>query len=162
MNEHEQLKLQSYLDDELSNEERRQVARWLDDDSAARVLLAELRTTREVIRGHEPDYKLDCTREFFWNGIQRELDREEQESASAPQGGILEWIRGHAAQLGAVSAGAAVIAFSILGVTNEPEVDSAWEVLDPDTAMVNYNDFDNNITVVMLYDQSTAGFTSGD
>jgi hypothetical protein len=65
------------------------------------------------------------------------------------------------AQLAGAAAGVALVVFSFIALTGEPEVQGAWEVLDPNMAMVNYNDFDNNITVVMLYDQSTAGFTPG-
>lgn len=159
MNEQEQLKLQSHLDGELSAAEHQEVLRWLDSNEEARALLKELQTTKRVVRENEPELKLDCSREFYWNAIAREIEREEPVVVESRNDGLFGFLRHYGAQLTGVAAGIAVIAFSFTAMTNEPEVDSAWEVLDPGTAMVSYNDFDSGITVVMLYDQTTAGFT---
>ena len=48
----QQLKLQSYLDGEMPERERRDVAGWLERDGEARAWFAELQTTREVLAGN--------------------------------------------------------------------------------------------------------------
>ena len=161
MSEEEQLKLQSYLDGELTDEERQDVARWLDADEQACAVLDRLKTVSQTLRECEPEYKLDCTPEFYWNGIEREIAQADSDSAPAPSGNWFGWLRSHGAQFVGGMAAVAIVLFAITVLTREPEVAASWEVLDPNTAMVNYSDFDNNITVVMLYDQSTAGFTPG-
>ena len=162
MSEEEQLKLQSYLDGELTDKERQDVTRWLDGDEQASEVLVRLKSVSEFLRDGEPQYKLDCTQEFYWNGIEREIARANPAAPTDAAGGWFAWLRNYGVQFASGVAAVAVVLFTITTLTREPEVAASWEVLDPDTAMVNYSDFDNNITVVMLYDQSTGGFTPGD
>lgn len=162
MNEKEQLRLQSYLDGELGESERREIAGLLEKSPAANALLAELSGTRAALRGNEMERTLECSREFYWNGIAHAIERDEPIAVKTRGEGLLSWMRHYTAQLAGAAAGIAVIAFTFTAMTDEPEVDSVWEVLDPDMAMVNYRDFENGITVVMLYDQSTPAFTAGD
>lgn len=77
-----QLKLQGFLDGELSEAETREVANLLARDREAAGLLAELRNTRQAMVGHEIGVELPEAREFFWSKIQREIER--QEPAAAP------------------------------------------------------------------------------
>ncbi len=161
MSENEQLKLQAYLDGELAEKERTEVAQWLDTSEEARALLAELQHARSALRGNELDRKLDCTREFYWNGIAREIQRDEPAAVRRQGTGLFSWLRHHLAQIAGAATGVALVALTLTVVSKQPEPDSTWEVLDPDTGMVNYSDFKNGITVVMLYDQSTPGFTAG-
>ena len=162
MNEQQQLKLQSYLDDELSNQDRQAVTRWLDDNSEAQVLLSELQSTRDAVRENELERSVDCSREFYWNAIEREIGSESPVPRPSSEIGLLGWLRLHMTQLAGTAAVLLIAFYSVFTLNAEPEMASEWEVLDPDTAMISYNDFDNNITVVMLYDQSSAGFTSAD
>lgn len=163
MNESEQLKLQAYLDGELTGRERAEVAKLLDVRGDARELLAELQHTRAALRGNEPERKLDCSREFYWSRIERELNAPAQEAVPAIGEGLLHWLRGHVRSLaGAGVAVAAVIATLIFFPVRARATESDWEVLHPDTGMVSLRDYQNGITVVMLYDRSTPGFTSGD
>ncbi len=161
MSENEQLKLQAYLDGELPEAERREVARWLDTSDEARSLLAELQHARAAVRGNELERKPDCTREFYWSGIARAIDASEAQTARMERHGVLGWFRRYLGQIAGAATGVALVAFTFTLMTRQPEPDSTWEVLDPDTGMVNYRDFENGITVVMLYDQSTPGFTQG-
>jgi negative regulator of sigma E activity len=54
MSEEEQLKLQCYLDGELTEKDRRDLALWLDENEEARTALDVLQTVRETIRENEP------------------------------------------------------------------------------------------------------------
>ncbi|MBI3849293.1 MAG: hypothetical protein HY298_03225 [Verrucomicrobia bacterium] len=80
-----QLKLQAYCDGELTARAVRQVETWLAEDNEARLLLAELQNTKAALASGEPDRKLPEAREFYWNKIEREIQRHSQ---TRPQTGI--------------------------------------------------------------------------
>jgi hypothetical protein len=71
----DQLKLQAYLDEELSEHERRAVASWLAKDPEAQALLAELQAAKITLASNEPEIQLPESREFYWSKIVREIDR---------------------------------------------------------------------------------------
>lgn len=75
------LKLQSYLDRELSEREARDVEAVLSRDREAQALLSELQTTTAFLRGNEPQAIVPETREFYWSKINRAIERAEPEPA---------------------------------------------------------------------------------
>src|SRR5438874_12013740 len=75
MKHEEQLKLQAYLDGELSGREARAVAKLVALDARAQTLLAELRFTKASLAVNEPEIKLPESREFYWSKIEREIQR---------------------------------------------------------------------------------------
>ena len=85
MNQEQQLKLQALLDGELPEREAREILAWTQRDSAAAGLLAELRNTRAAMAKAEPHLSLPETREFFWSKIEREIQRLEPQTTSAPK-----------------------------------------------------------------------------
>lgn len=84
MTEEQQLKLQAFLDSELSDRDAREVAAWLARDADATALLGELRNTRRALADFEPALKVPESREFYWSKIHREIQRREPETAPAP------------------------------------------------------------------------------
>jgi anti-sigma factor RsiW len=78
MNQDVQLKLQAYLDGELPPGEAKAVTELLASDAEARGLLTELTNTRNAIADHEAEMKVPVTREFYWSGIRREIERGER------------------------------------------------------------------------------------
>ena len=78
-----QLRLQAYLDGELPSDEVKTVADLIADDAEARELLTELTNTRAAVTAHEAEIKVPATREFYWSGIRREIER--QEGPSRPR-----------------------------------------------------------------------------
>ncbi len=163
MNEQEQLKLQAYLDGELTDRERGEVAALLDERADARELLAELQHTRAALHGNEPVRTLTCSREFYWHRLERELTAAEQEAGPAPAVTLLHWLRGHLRPILGTGVVVALLALTLTLFSTAPvAAESDWEVLHPETGMVSLRDYQNGITVVMLYDRSTPGFTSGD
>jgi|ERR1043166_3299075 anti-sigma factor RsiW len=76
MNLEQQLKLQAYLDGELSEREARKIAELVAANDEARLLLTELRHTKNALAGNELEIKLPETREFYWSQIQRQIGRE--------------------------------------------------------------------------------------
>jgi anti-sigma factor RsiW len=89
-----QLKLQAYLDGELPPAEVKVIADLTAHDPHARELLVELTNTRAAITAHELDVKVPATREFYWSGIRREIERQEQsQRPQAQAGSILAMLR---------------------------------------------------------------------
>src|SRR5688572_6098577 len=82
MTEDQQLKLQAFLDGELSEKEAREMASWLARDAEATALAGELRNTRKALKDSEPNIRVPESREFYWSKIQREIERE---PAPAPE-----------------------------------------------------------------------------
>lgn len=68
-----QLKLQAYLDGELSAGEAKAVADLLNSDAGAQALYQELRIARSLLSGNELERKLPESREFYWSKIQRQI-----------------------------------------------------------------------------------------
>ncbi|HYV28561.1 MAG TPA: hypothetical protein VFA77_13575 [Candidatus Eisenbacteria bacterium] len=81
-----QLKLQAYLDGESTSREAGEIVRLLDSDAEAQVLFNELRATKSLLAGNEPERKLAEPREFYWSRIRREIERAERSAdlLSAP------------------------------------------------------------------------------
>src|SRR5438445_6994113 len=79
-----QLKLQAFLDEELSEAEAREVASWLAQDQEMTLLLAELRNTRQAVSRFEAGIRLPESREFYWSKIEREIERLEPAATVQP------------------------------------------------------------------------------
>lgn len=80
-----QLKLQAYLDGELTPADAKAVADLIAGDTAARELLTELTNTRAALAAHEVDVKVPATREFYWSGIRREIERQDKADRAEAQ-----------------------------------------------------------------------------
>jgi anti-sigma factor RsiW len=77
-----ELKLQGYLDGELSAGEAREVEALIGRDAEAQRLLAELKTTAAVLRENEPQLALPESREFYWSKIERAIEHTQPEPAA--------------------------------------------------------------------------------
>jgi anti-sigma factor RsiW len=73
-----QMKLQAYLDGELPAADARTVADLVARDAQAHDLLTELTHTQAAIVAHEAEIKLPVSREFYWSGIHRGIERQEK------------------------------------------------------------------------------------
>ena len=93
MNQDIQLKLQSYLDGELSADESQAVTNLLARDAAARDLLVELTHTRSALQANEPEMKVPDSREFYWSKIRRQIEQGERTSEVPQSISIMERIR---------------------------------------------------------------------
>ena len=77
-----QLKVQAYLDNELSPAEARKVGTLISSDAEARELYTELKETREILTQNEPALSLPESRDFYWSKIQRAIASTEQVPAT--------------------------------------------------------------------------------
>jgi len=59
------IKLQAYLDGELSGREAQAITSLIENDAEARALFAELQQTRSLLQANEPEFRLPESREFF-------------------------------------------------------------------------------------------------
>lgn len=84
MNRDTQLKVQAYLDNELSSGDARSVSKLISSDTYARELYQELKTTRELVVENEPIVQVPDTRDFYWSQIQRRIATAERQPAAAP------------------------------------------------------------------------------
>ena len=79
MNTDQILKLQAYLDNEVSSGEARRIANWLSRDAEARQLFQELKGIKAAMAENELTVSVPESRDFYWSKIQRGI-----ESAPAP------------------------------------------------------------------------------
>jgi anti-sigma factor RsiW len=122
-----QLKVQAYLDNELSPGDARRIASLISSDSAVRDLYSELKDTKETIRRNEPEAKLSDSPDFYWSQIQRRIAAAEKIAPArtpAPW-----WVRVLAPLAGAVALFA--ILFSVARPGETPLATASGTVLEP-------------------------------
>ena len=95
MNEDMGIKLQAYLDGELSGSDRAAVEKLLAQNSELRALRQELAMVKEALRESDPVVTIPASREFYWSQIERRLDRVESEGKQVAVGGgsWSRWLR---------------------------------------------------------------------
>jgi hypothetical protein len=156
MNLERQLKVQAWVDGELSEGEARQVAAIVQEQSDARALAGELRVTKAFLAGNELEAKLPESGDFYWSKIRREIEREEK-AAARPTGAswTFAWRR-----LMVPVSGVALIAFlSILSLNvfqRQAADDGAnylveVENLSEHIGSISYRSQSENMFVVYLY-----------
>jgi anti-sigma factor RsiW len=151
-----QLKLQAYLDAELSEAEVKEVARRLAQDQEWVGLLAELRNTREALAGSQALLQLPESREFFWSKIEREISRL---PAPAPQrpSRLAAWRR-FLVPAGAV-AGVAIVA--MLSLVGPPSAGPVVETALADSGVFTYRDYNSGATLIWLSYPAENEFAEG-
>ncbi|MDB6121505.1 MAG: putative transrane anti-sigma factor [Pedosphaera sp.] len=163
INHDSQLKLQAYLDGELSAKETAEVQNWIATDQDAQLLLAELQNTNAALVGFEAEIKLPETREFFWSKIQREIESQEKASArvSARPFSLGAWLQRH---LVPVSGTAMAILVLLLVVQVAPSKNQVgeMELSSGDVGAVTFRNESEKMTLVWFYDKADSGFTESD
>src|SRR5688500_4368881 len=119
MNSEMELKVQAYLDNELTPGEARRIASLLTNDPVARDLYNELKQTKEIVSKNEPVQCLSDSRDFYWSKIQREINRTERVERPAPSPW---WMRLMAPVAGAVALFAILLSVSGPGTGTSPTI----------------------------------------
>ena len=153
MNTETQLRLQAYLDGELSERESREISAQLKDDPQANALFNELQSTRTALRGNELEMKLPETREFYWSKIQREVERSSRETAPRPA--AQWWKPAYMRVAGVFAAGCAVLMISFMafnGQTRSYAMDEVEGAAD-DMGSITFQSDKDGMTVVYLFNR---------
>jgi len=146
-----QLKLQAFLDRELSEAEAKEVAAWLSRDQEAAALAAELRHTHEALAGLETGVSLPESREFFWSKIERDIHRAEA-PAPLPRPAGLTFI-GRLRRLLVPASAVALVALAGLVVTRQEgssRLPGDVETALSDPGAFTYRDYNAGTTLVWL------------
>jgi anti-sigma factor RsiW len=166
MNSDLQLKVQAYLDNELTPGEARQIASLLTSDVEARDLYQELKKTKEILVQNEPVLRLRDSRDFYWSRIQREIDSAERISERRPSPW---WLRLMAPVAGAVALFA--ILLSVVGpdrtVTREtasvaPRIEEPrgplhqGEIMTSEMSAITFRSETEGVTVVWMTSDAEA------
>jgi len=105
------IKLQAYLDGELTGRDAQDVASLIESDAKARALFAELQQTRSMLKANEPEFRLPESREFFWSKIEREISKFETVSSENETPAWVSFFRRHLAVFTGTSVAAALVLF---------------------------------------------------
>jgi anti-sigma factor RsiW len=141
-----QLKLQAYLDGELSEADARQIADRLAEDSQQSALLGELRQTRNALAGFEDGIALPESRDFYWSKIRREIERRGPETEKPEPGGSwAAWLR----RLLMPATGLALLMVAVLLLLPAEHVPAMETALADSGAMI-YHDYSAGATFVWL------------
>jgi len=167
MNEEFQLKLQAFLDGELSVKEAGEVEAVIASDSKAQSLLAELKNTNAAFAVFEQDLKLPETRDFFWSKIERRISSLENklDAESGVSRGFPAFLRRFLVPAGAF---AAIILAGFLAVEQAgmgrkvSDLSGGVEVAMSDSEAFTYNDSAAGMTVVWLSYPAENDFTEMD
>lgn len=152
MNQETKLRVQAYLDNEVSESESRQVAALVGQDPEAQAICAELGEIRTILRNNEPEFKLPESREFYWSKIERAI---RDQAAPAPAMKLTSrypwWVR-----VFAPAAGAAflfVAALTVLKMTHGPSDLTFLHEIEtplPDTTSMSFYSASEGMTVVWV------------
>jgi anti-sigma factor RsiW len=152
MTDEQQLKVQAYLDGELSATEQRHVSEWLGRDQEAAALLSELRDTTTALKAGEVARPLPESREFYWSKIQSQIDREARQAERGhPPAEEWSWLA-RLRRFIVPAAGVALAAIvAIVGVRHSDGLDSTATVTSLEDAQAfTYHDYASGATLVWL------------
>lgn len=153
MNNHDsELKLQAYLDGELSAREAAEVKEWLASDPDGKALLAELQNTKAALAGAEVVLTLPESREFFWSKVQCEIERQEKAAAPVPSMSWIAWVRHHMVSVGGAVLLTCVLGLMMLAGGNGPLAE--MEMTSDDMGAYTFRDQQAKMTVVWFYDRN--------
>jgi len=152
-----ELKVQAWLDGELSGREAARIADWVARDSEAGAMAAELGAIRKAMAHSELIVPLPESREFHWSKIERQI-RQESFAANRPAvSWLIRWRR-FLAPVAGVAALGCVLTLAVQQ-TPRPTFDEISSV-DDSMEAVTFHDQSAGMTVVWLGDSSQTSETS--
>ncbi len=155
MNTESKLRLQAYLDNEVSSSEARQIASWIARDAEAQGLYDELRATKSLlVPDNEQPALVPESRDFYWSKIQRQIERTEQLPA-APRAARPWWIRLLVPAVGA----AALALFVFTSVSTNPGravVQSGQSEISQTDSSITFYSPKHRMTVVWIPSETDA------
>jgi anti-sigma factor RsiW len=153
MNNDLQLKVQAWVDGELSDHEARKIGEWIASDAEASALAAELGSVKEAMSNNEIAVTLTDSRDFYWSKIERQIQREAAMAAPRKMPWFAGWRRFLAPACG-VAALACVLLVAVrqAGTPNFDEISSTIDGMEA----VTFHDQSSQTTIVWLQDNTPA------
>ncbi len=158
MNAEQELRLQAWLDGELTQEQREEVSRFVASDKKAQELVDELRMTKGMLSGSEAVLTLPESREFFWAKVRLEI--EPKRAGLLEHDRSLSWLgalRRFATPLSGMALVVFLTVFSMQLTRNGRESSASQRVevenLCEDVGSISYKSQADNVFVVYLYDK---------
>ena len=150
-----QLKIQAYVDGELSAGESREIAGLVARDAEARGLFEELSMTKSIISANESSVLMPESGDFFWSKVSKEISRLE-EPATVSRFAPRPWLR----WLLPVSGFAAIaIAVTLSLRQNAPAIDETENTLE-EASVVSFRSQAEKMSVVWVQTDGDSPFTS--
>ncbi|MBI1840477.1 MAG: hypothetical protein HYR88_06440 [Verrucomicrobia bacterium] len=161
MNEELGIRLQAYLDGELSSRERTEIEARLAKDPELQALKSELTAIRSALIEADPVVQVPESREFYFSQIQRRIAAEDTR-ADSPKTPIVSWslslwLRRAILPLSGVAAACMMLLVSLREGT-VPPLSSHEETESPmeETGAVTFRSEAQRVTIVWLYDKEVA------
>lgn len=166
MNREMQLKLQAYLDGELSARESRHIEQSVARDPQAKALLEELTFTKAFVAANEPQLTLPESREFYWSKIEHAISKAPEQERTTTLAALL-WERFLAWRklLVPIAATALVTVLAVKSIPNgEPPYWPLAEVenLSEHTGSFSFRSHAENMFVVWVYEKPEAAQPAAD
>jgi anti-sigma factor RsiW len=159
INQDSQLKLQAFLDGELSDREAAEVRDWLARDSGAQALLTELCNTSTALAGNETACRVPEGREFYWSKIERAIELHERRPAAAAAPSWYAWLQRHFVSVGGVALLSCLMAMVAIHLGRSGNQFGEMELASGDMSSYTFRDQQQRVTMVWLYDHNDSQFT---
>ena len=150
MNENLELKLQAWIDGEVSPSEARRLAELAERDPQVSELVQELRMTHQLLAENPPEMAVPETREFYWSNIERQIQKLSAEPEAVSARTFAGWRRWTASLAGMAALGAMVL-LAIGQFRGSASFDEVSATADGMEAMT-FHDQTAGVTVVWLQD----------
>ncbi len=150
-----ELKIQAWLDNELSAKEAAEAVALVAADAELQALAAELKSLKVAVHGNELGITVPESREFHWSKIDRAIARAEKAAPEAEATGVspfFAWIRNWIAPVAGLAALVAVL-IVFAPRSSEPEY-SETETPSEDVGVIHFKDPASGMTIIWFYDQS--------
>ena len=153
MNDETKIKLQAFLDGELSEREARQISELLESDAEAKSFFSELQFVKTAMHGNELEIKLPETHEFYWSKIQRDIERGEQpEPVRTPV--FAWWKLAYVRFAGGLAAACALLMISFMAFNGGTPAYVPGEIEgNGEMGAITYHSNADGMTVVYLVDR---------
>jgi anti-sigma factor RsiW len=151
-----EVRIQAWLDGEVSDREGARIAEWVARDAEAGALAAELRTVRKAMADNELIVPLPETRQFHWSKIERQIQREALPPHRSPFSWLAGWRRFRIALAG-VTVLTCVLTLTVRQMHRPTfdEISATGEGMEA----VTFHDQSAEMTVVWLQDNSQTSGT---
>jgi hypothetical protein len=158
MNDEVAIKIQAWVDGELSAWHGRGIAKSIERDAEAKALATELRQIKAALTTNEMTVAVLELREFYWNKIRLQIEREEAASqkrvSPAPAWNPMAIFRRVALPLAGVAVACAVAVLSVdqFSAQGSDEVSATSDEM----SALTFHDQSAGMTVVWLQDNDQA------